>query len=421
MAVDGSQPPDPAALSDPAEVVEVILDPRRRGELYPYLHRLRELEPVHRSEALHGRPAWLITSFADSLAVLSDKSLVSDARNAEIFDTGPGGQQFYDMVRRLLLYVDPADHGRIRNLLARHFTPRAVRRFRPLMERVVDELLDRAAGRQRIDLVRELAYELPTAVICEILGVPRSDLPVFHRWLNDFARRGDVSGITPEVERRGEEATAGFCGYFEDLIRQRRAQPRDDFMSLLVQVADEEGQLADDELVALCILMIQAGHETTADMIALSTLALLRNPEQLARLRASPGLTKNAVEEFLRFDGSNQMVQRVSYEDFHVGDVLVRAGEVCSILTGAAGRDPARYTDPDRLDIERADIQHFGFGHGSHICLGAALARDELEIMLTRMIARFPEMELVSQEAMYRDSFVLRGLERLEVELGRPA
>ena len=128
----------------------------------------------------------------------------------------------------------------------------------------------------------------------------------------------------------------------------------------------------------------------------------------------------NSGEEFLRFDGSNQMVQRVSYEDFRVGGVLVRAGEVCSILTGAAGRDPARYVDPDRLDIEREDIQHFGFGHGSHICLGAAVARNELEIMLTRMIARFPEMELVSEAVVYRDSFVLRGLERLEVDLGNP-
>jgi len=414
------QQPDPASLSDPAEVVEVILDPRRRGELYPYLNRLRELEPIHRSEALHGRPAWLITSFADSLAVLSNKSLVSDARNAEIFDTGPGGEQFYDMVRRLLLYVEPTDHDRIRNLLARHFTPRAIGRFRPLMERVVDELLDRAQAKRRIDLVRDLAYALPTAVICDILGVPRSDLPVFHGWLNDFARRGDVSGITPEVERLGEEATSGFCSYFEELIRQRRARPQDDFMSVLVQVADQEGRITDDELVALCILMIQAGHETTADMIALSTLALLRNPDQFARLRNSPALMKNAIEEFLRFDGSNQMVQRVSYEDFQVDGVQVRAGEVCSILTGAAGRDPARYVDPDRLDIEREDIQHFGFGHGSHICLGAAVARNELEIMLTRMIARFPEMELVSEAVVYRDSFVLRGLERLEVDLGNP-
>jgi cytochrome P450 len=412
-----ASPPDPQSLCDAAETVEVILDPRRRGELYPYLNRLREIAPLHRSEALHGRPAWLVTSFADALTILSDKSLVSDARNAEIFDTGPAGQGFYDMVRRLLLYIEPVDHERIRSLLARHFTPRAVARFRPLMEAVVDDLLDVAEEMERVDLVTDLAYSLPTAVICDILGIPRSDLPVFHRWLGDFARRGDVSGITPEVERRGEEATQGFTDYFKELIQDRRRHSRDDFMSVLVEAEDDRGRLSDDELVALCVLMIQAGHETTADMIALSTLALLRHPDQLTLLREQPDLLRNAIEEFLRYDGSNQMVQRVSYQDFQLGDVTVRAGEVCSILTGAAGRDPERYHHPDRLDIERRDIQHFGFGHGSHICLGAALARNELEIMLGRMLSRFPGLQLATDEVEYRDSFVLRGLVSLPLEL----
>jgi len=417
MVPTAASSPDARSLCDAAEVLEVILDPRRRGELYPYLNRLREIEPLHRTEALHGRPAWLVTSFADALSVLSDKSLVSDARNAEIFDTGPGGQRFYDMVRRLLLYIEPDDHDRIRTLLARHFTPRAVARFRPLMEAVVDDLLDRAEEMGRVDLVGDLAYLLPTAVICDILGVPRGDLPVFHGWLNDFARRGDVSGITPEVERLGEEATRGFAEYFEDLIAQRRRRPQEDFLTVLVEAEDDRGRLGDDELVALCILMIQAGHETTADMIALSTLALLRNPDQLVLLRERPDLLRNAIEEFLRYDGSNQMVQRVSYEDFTLGNVSVRAGEVCSILTGAAGRDPARFDHPDRLDIERRDIQHFGFGHGSHICLGSALARNELEIMLGRMIQRFPDIRLASDDVEYRDSFVLRGLASLHLEL----
>jgi cytochrome P450 len=412
-----ASPPDPASLVDPDETFAVILDPKRRGELYPYLNRLRELAPLHRTEALHGRPAWLVTTFAHSLELLTNKSLVSDARNAELFDTGPGGARFYDMVRRLLLYVEPADHDRIRTLVARHFTPRAVERYNPVMEAVVDDLLDRAAESGRVDLVADLAFALPTAVICDILGVPRVDLPVFHGWLNDFARRGDVSGITPEVERLGEDATTGFDGYFRDLIADRRKQPRDDLMTVLVQAQDERGRLSDDELIALCILMIQAGHETTADMIALSMLALLRHPDQLTLLREQPGRIRNAIEEFLRYDGSNQLVQRVSYEDFSLGDVTVRAGEVCSILTGAAGRDPARFGDPDRLDIARREIVHFGFGYGSHICLGAALARNELETMLGRMIARFPKLQLTDERIEYRDSLVLRGLKHLYLEL----
>jgi len=409
--------PEPASLCEGVEIFDVILDPRRRGELYPYLNRLREVEPLHRTEALHGRPAWMVTRFADALEVLSNKALVSDARNAEIFDSGPDGALFYAMAKRLLLYIDPVDHDRIRELLARHFTPRAVSKYRPLMQKVVDDLLAEVQGREEIDLVADLALSLPTAVICKILGVPAEDLPVFHAWLYDFARRGDVSGITPEVEARGEASVVGFTDYFERLIAERRARPRDDLMTVLVETRGERGTLSDDELVALCILMIQAGHETTADMIALGMLALLRQPDQLALLRERPECLRNAIEEMLRYDGSNQLVQRVSYEDFELAGTRIRAGEVCSILTGAAGRDPERYENPDRLDIERRDIQHFGFGYGSHICLGGSLARYELEAMLGSLIARFPDLELAQEEIRYRDSLVLRGLVDLRVRL----
>ena len=409
--------PEPASLCEGVEIFDVILDPRRRGELYPYLNRLREVEPLHRTEALHGRPAWMVTRFADALEVLSNKALVSDARNAEIFDSGPGGVLFYAMAKRLLLYIDPVDHDRIRELLARHFTPRAVSKYRPLMQKVVDELLVEVEGMEEIDLVADLALALPTAVICKILGVPAEDLPVFHAWLYDFARRGDVSGITPEVEALGEASVVGFTEYFQRLITERRARPRDDLMTVLVETRGERGTLSDDELVALCILMIQAGHETTADMIALGMLALLRHPDQLALLRERPDCLRNAIEEMLRYDGSNQLVQRVSYEDFELAGTRVGAGEVCSILTGAAGRDPERYENPDRLDIQRRDIQHFGFGYGSHICLGGSLARYELEAMLGSLIGRFPGLELAQEEIRYRDSLVLRGLVDLRVRL----
>ena len=409
--------PDPASFRDPAALFDAILDPHQRGELYPYLDRLREIAPRYRTDALHGRPAWMISSFEDALAVLSNKSLVSDARNAEIFNTGPSGARFYDMIKRLLLYTDPVDHARIRAILARHFTPRAVAKYIPLMQSVVDGLLDRAAEKSRVDLVGDLAYALPTAVICEILGVPRDDLPIFHTWLNDFARRGDVSGIDADVERRGEESVVGFTDYFTRLIADRRASPRDDLMTVLVEAEDENGRLSDDELVALCILMIQAGHETTADMIGLATLGLLRHPHQLALLRHDPGLLQNAIEELLRYDGSNQLVQRVGYEDLELGDVTIRAGEVCAILTGAAGRDPNRFDNPDCVNIRREEIQHFAFGHGSHVCLGSALARNELTAMLGSLIARFPDMQLVDEEVEYRDSLVLRGLKSLHVQL----
>ena len=188
-------------------------------------------------------------------------------------------------------------------------------------------------------------------------------------------------------------------------------------MTRLVASADEQGQLSDEELIALCVLMIQAGHETTADMIGLGLLALLRQPDQLALLREDPTLLAPAVEELLRYDASNQLVQRVGERDFELGDVVIPAGEVCAILTGAAARDPRRYEDPDRVDVRRKDVQHFGFGFGSHTCLGAALAREELTIMLGGLIQRFPDMQLASERIEYRDSLVLRGLTRLDLDL----
>jgi hypothetical protein len=409
--------PPPESIETPEEALAVILDPAQRGELYPYLARLRELAPRHRSEALHGHPAWLISGHADATALLSNRALVSDERNARIFDVGPAGSGFHDLMKQTLLYMDPNAHDRIRAMLARHFSPRAISRYHGLMQEVVDGLLDRAADARSVDLVKDLAYGLPTAVICRILGIPSEDLNIFHQWLNDFARRGDVSGITPEVIAAGESATDGFTAYFRDLIAARRVTPQDDLMTRLVEVRDEQGPLSDDELVALCILMIQAGHETTADMIGLGMLALLRHPDQLELLRRNPGLVRNAVEEMLRYDGSNQLVQRVSNVDFELDGTRISAGEVCSIFTGAAARDPNRFEDPDRLNIQRSDTTHFGLGGGSHVCLGAALARSELQIMFGSMIARFDRIELGEGALGYRDSLVLRGLEGLPLHL----
>jgi len=409
--------PRPDSLQTPAEALAIILDPVMRGELYPYLRRLQELAPRYRSDALHGRPAWLLTSHADAVTVLGNRALVSDARNAEIFNTGPTGRHFFELIKRTLLYMDPAEHDRIRGMLARHFTPRAISRYEPLMREVVEGLLDRAAESKRFDLVKDLAYALPTAVICKIMGVPGEDLTVFHGWLNDFARRGDISGVTPEVEAAGEAATLGFTRYFLDLIRERRRKPTNDLISLLIECEDEQGRLTDDQLVCLCVLMIQAGHETTADMIGLAMLALIRNPDQLTLLRSEPQLLREAIEELLRFDGSNQLVQRVSNEDFWLGDTLVRAGEVCSIFTGAAARDPARFDDPDRLDIRRPDVQHFAFGGGTHVCLGASLARSEIRIMLGGILRRFPGLRIDGGPLEYRDSLVLRGLKSLPVSI----
>ncbi|MBW2270960.1 MAG: cytochrome P450 [Deltaproteobacteria bacterium] len=414
--VASSGAPAPESLSDPAEVLDIILDPRRRGTLYPYYHRLRELDPVHGTEVLHGCPGWVLTADADARAVLGNHDMFSDAHNVQIFDTGPGGNLFFEMMKRTLLYVDPPDHDRLRRFLGKRFTPRAVEQWRPRLQKIADELLDRAEDAGKLEVVSEFAYPYPTTLICEWLGVPKDDLPIIHDWLNDFARRGDISGVTPEVERRGEEATRGFTDYFLGHIKDRRKRPGEDLVTVLVQLEDDRGKLTDDELVAACILLIQGGHETTANMLCLNTLSLLNNPDQLQILRDEPARISAAVDELIRYDSSVHVVQRVGTEDIQLRGKTISAGEVCLILTGATNRDPACYPDPDRLDLDRPDVHHLTFGLGRHVCLGGRLARMELEVALGSLLARFPKLQIAGDsQPELRDGLFLRGLKSLPV------
>lgn len=408
--------PAPESMEDPAEVLEVILDPVRRGTLYPYYKRLRELDPVHATDVLHGQPGWVLTSYADAHTLLANRGMISDSHNVQIFDTGESGKHFFDLMKRTLLFLDPHEHDRLRGFMTRSFTPRAVDRLRPHIQAVVDEILTKAEATGSMDLVSDFAFPLPTRVICEILGVPREDLSIIYDWLHDFARRGDISGVTPEVERRGEEATHGFTDYFMRHIEDRRKRPRDDFISHLVHVEDEEGTLTDRDLVATFVLLIQAGHETTANMIGLATLALLRNPDQLRWLREEPDRIMTCVDELIRYDSSVHVVQRVGSKPTQIRGKTVSPGEVCVIFTGATNRDAERFSEPDRLDLTRKNVPHLTFGLGNHICLGARLARAELQIALRTLLVRLPGLVLCEDgEPELRDSLFLRGLKRLDV------
>ena len=397
---------------DASSIFAAILDPDRRGALYPLYHALRAVDPVHEDETLLGRRAFLITRFADADRVLRDLSLESDTRALELFDTGPSGASFFKMMSKLLLYLDPADHDRIRGLVTQAFTPRAVEARRPRIQHEVDRLLDRAEDAGKLDLVTDFGYPLPIAVICEMMAIPADDLPRFMTWAHDFARRGDVSAVTEDVIVRGEEASEGFRDYFLDLARARRKSLGDDLISALVRVEDETGRLTDEEIVSTCVILLQAGHETTADLISLATRGLLQHPDQLALLRAEPERMAAAADEFIRWDSSVQISQRVGAEPIEVGGRRIPAGDVCVVLNGAANRDPARYPEPDRLDVRRASSAHLGFGMGRHFCLGASLARAEIAMAVGTLITRFPRLELQA-EPRFRPSLFLRGLASL--------
>lgn len=406
---------DSTRHAEAAATFAAVLDPARRGDLYSHYHRLRDLDPVHEDETLLGRRAWIVSRYADADRVLRDPALRSDARALELFDTGPSGAVFFATMKKLLLYLDPPDHDRIRALVQKAFTPRSVEQRRPRIRQEVDRLLDRVADAGGGDLVADFGYPVPIAVITEMMGIPESDRGVFLEWAHDFARRGDVSAVTPEVIAKGEAACLGFRDYFLDLAAERRKRLGDDLISALVRVEDATGRLSDEEIVSTCVILLQAGHETTADLISIATKGLLDHPEQLARLRAEPGRMRHAADEFIRWDTSVQISQRVGTEPVEVGGRKIPAGDVIVVLNGAANRDPARHAEPDRLDVTRRDVTHLGFGMGRHFCLGASLARLEIATAVGALIERFPGLALDGEPA-FRPSLFLRGLAGLPVQ-----
>ena len=404
-------------LDDPEQVLSLVLDPKRRHSLYPYLHRLRELAPILRTEQATGRPAWVLTRYADVRAALKHPGVRSDARSAETFDVGPEGRAFVEMQRNTLLFLSAKKHDRVRALISRAFTPRSVDLRQDRIQTVLDQLIDEFEPAGGMDLVHDFAFRLPMVVICEMLGVPAEDLPQFYDWAIDSSRRGEIGDVTDEIVRRGEEATLGYSDYFLKLIEDHRQRPRFDLMTALIDAEDEDGsRLSDEDLVGSCYILLQAGHGTTQDLIAMGTLALLRHPEQLEYLRRKPEAIRTAVEELLRYDTSVQISQRVSDMPFALGDKTIGADEVCVLFNGGANRDPVEFADPDHLDVTRSPNSHVSFGLGRHTCLGASLARMELRGAFETLLRRLPNLRLDDDRPpAYRDSLFLRGLATLPV------
>ena len=406
-----------AEMHDPEQVLEAILDPKRRGALYPFLHRLRALAPLLRTDMVSGKPAWVLTGYADIREALKHPDVRSDARGVDVFDVGPAGRHFVEMQRNTLLFLPPDKHDRVRSLISKAFTPRSVEGRDGRIREVIHELLDRVEPKGGMDLVHDFAFLLPVIVICEMMGVPTEDLPRFYDWAHQSTRRGEIGKITDEIIREGEEATLGYSRYFLELIEDHRRRPRPDLMSALIDARDDEGRgLSDEELVGSCYILLQAGHGTTQDLLGMGMLALLQNPEQLEFLRRTPAAIPTAVEELLRYDTSVQISQRVADVPIELGGKRIPPGEVCILFNGGANRDPAVFADPDRLDVRRDPNPHLSFGLGRHTCLGQSQARSELQNAYDVLFERFPNLRLdESKNPAYRSSLFLRGLETLPV------
>jgi pimeloyl-[acyl-carrier protein] synthase len=380
---------------------EVIANP------YPTYHRLRQEDPVHLSPL----GIWALSRYDDAAMLLRDPRFGRRGFQ-QILESRFGRQG----LGQSMLFQDPPDHTRLRTLVSKAFTPRVIEGMRGHIQQVVDGLLDKVKAAGRMDVVADLAYPLPVIVICEMVGVPAEDREKFRDWSYAIARSLDAIAVpNEELARRANEAQDALTGYFARLIEERRRAPRADLLSALIAAEEAGDRLTTQELFATGILLFIAGHETTVNLIGNGTLALLRNPEQMQRLRAEPGLIASAVEELLRYDSPVQRTGRLLYEDVTIDGKTIPKGSIAVALIGAANRDPAHFPDPDRLDLTRSDNRHLAFGWGIHFCLGAPLARLEGQIAFGTLLRRFPRLALGADEVEYRETSTLRGLRALPV------
>jgi cytochrome P450 len=390
-------------------------DPAFVANPFPFYKTLSEQGPVRRVLFANQIEAWLITRYEDGLAALSDPRLSSDLNDA----TDPRfGKQLPTTEQgaflRSMLRVNPPDHTRLRRLVSKAFTPRRTADLRPRVQQIADELLDAITPAGRADLIDDFALPLPVTVISELLGVPAEDRDGFQEWTNTMILAGRNGRPNRELM---DHAWRQMRSYLVRLLAAKRAHPCDDLLSALITARDDEQRLDEDELIAMAFLLLVAGYITTVNLIGSGVANLLTHPEQLKLLRADPKLLPSAIEEFLRYDGPvNPGIARFPKEDIEIGGVTIPRGATVLIGTALADRDPARFPDPDRLDIVRTDNAHLAFGHGIHFCLGAPLARLEGQIAIGTALRRLPDLALaVPYEDLQWPTATLRGPKHLPV------
>ncbi len=370
--------------------VEPIFDPRLpefHANPYPFYRALREKDPVHQSPM----GFWVLTRYDDVVTSLRDPRFGRDGF-APLLEAIYGAEHASGNLPRSMLMRDPPDHTRLRALVNKAFTPRGIDGMRTHIQTIVDRLIDRVQGAQAMDVIADLAYPLPVTVICEMLGVPLDDHEAIRNWSSDIARSLDAIGLLadPDIVARGAAARRALTEYFRCLLPERRAHPKADLLSLLIAAEEQGDKLNEGELLAMCVLLFIAGHETTVNLIGNGILALLRHPDEMIKLRRDPALISLAIEELLRYDSPVQWTARITNADVEIQGRKIPSGSMIIIAIGSANRDPSHFADPDSLDIARADNRHVAFGFGIHFCLGAPLARVEGQIALGTLLRRMP-------------------------------
>ncbi|MER7758560.1 cytochrome P450 [Streptomyces sp. NPDC097619] len=408
----------PAPAAPPAPTLfdwEFATDP------YPAYAWLREHSPVHRTKLPSGVEAWLVTRYADARQALADQRLSKNpAHHAEPAHakgkTGIPGERKAELMTHLL-NIDPPDHTRLRRLVSKAFTPRRVAEFTPRVQELTDHLIDGFAARGEADLIHEFAFPLPIYAICEMLGVPREDQDDFRDWAGMMIRHGGGprGGVARSVKK--------MRNYLVELIHRKRDDPGEDLISGLIRASDHGEHLTENEAAAMAFILLFAGFETTVNLIGNGLHSLFMNPGQRTRLqdslaRGESDLLAGGVEELLRYDGPVELATwRFATRPLTLGGQEVAAGDPVLVVLAAADRDPARFAEPDTLDLSRTDNQHLGYGHGIHYCLGAPLARLEGQTALATLLTRLPDLELAvdPSELRWRGGLIMRGLRTLPV------
>lgn len=364
---------------------------------YPSYKNLRESRPVHFDRL---RQSWMLARYRDVERVLRDDVHFSAEQGSP----------------NSMLVSDPPRHTRLRGLVSKAFTPRTVRQLRPRIQEITDGLLDAVAGRAEFDAIAEFAYPLPITAIAELLGVEPEHRDFFRIQSQKIALSLGPSA-DPRIAEHAAEGRTELVRYFNDLIAKRRVDPRDDIVTAMIEAEDRGDVLNHGELLAMLLLLLVGGHETTVNLIGNGLLALLRHPDQLELLRAEEDIERQAVDELLRYDSPVLYTGRIARERVEIGGETIRPGDRVRMILASANRDAEVFSDPDRLDITRHPCHHLSFGIGVHFCLGAELARLEGEIALSTIVRRFPSLRLTGQTLHWRPAPVLRGLEALPLAL----
>lgn len=394
-----------------------LLTPERVVDPYPILAELRENHPVYWNPLYK---AWFIHRYDDVMDALRDERLSSDRirpvyehklTDAEREERGPT----YEILGDWLVFRDPPDHTRLRKLVSRAFTPRAVEQLRPRTTALVNEMLAEIAPRGEVDLIRDFAYPIPAVIIAEMLGVPPSDRDMFKDWSDDIMVL--VFGAR-DMEGRRERAQQGLIelrDYLSGMVKRFREEPEDNLITSLVKAQEGDDALTDHEIVSNCVLFLFGGHETTTNLIGNGTRALLRHPDQLERFRAEPDLLKSAIEEILRYDGPSKMQVRMAAADVEMRGETIREGDMVYLVQAAANHDPDEFADPERFDIARNPTGQIGFGFGIHFCLGASIARLEGSIAIDALVRAFDDLRAGPGDEHWHPTLISRGMESFPV------